>query len=139
MHVWDYFESFSSRLVLDEGSVLSATSRPLVQTVEIRILLQVVRTRNRQTVCDEVELTRRWKIRRLPLASTVSIEPIAIEKNMWKEWYWNSATYPSQSGLAPFFAQAHPELDQFVDIQYSSPGDLVGYVRVQNERRAAGI
>jgi hypothetical protein len=139
VHLWDHFESFPSRLALSEGFVLAATSRSSVQTVEIRVVLQVVRTKNRQTVCDEVELTRRWKIRRLPLTSTISIEPIAIEKNMWKEWRWNSAKCPFQSGLTPFFAQAHPELDQFVDIQYSSAGDLVGYFRVLNERRAAGI
>ena len=90
-------------------------------------------------VCDEVELTRQWKIRRLPLTSTVSIEPIAVEKDMWKDSRWDSAICQLQSGLAYFFAQAYPELDQFVDIQYVSAGDLVAYFRQQNERRAAEI
>ena len=137
--IWDHFESFPSRLVPGQGSIFAAASRPSVQTIEIRVVLQVVRTRNRDMVCDRVELTRQWKIRRLPLASTVSIEPIAFEKDMWKDSRWDSSIWQFQSGLASFFAQSYPELDQFVDIQYTYGGDLVAYLRQQNERRAAGI
>ena len=179
--IWDHFESFPSRLVPGEGSIFAAASKPSVQTVKIRVVLQVVRTRNRDSVCETVELTRQWKIRRLPLASTVveevnnappaqrttsnqrgtkpkrvkgpcspitktirqfqgvSIEPIAFEKDMWKDTRWNSSTWQFQEELASFFAQENPELDQFVDIQYVFGGDLHAYFRVQNERRAAGI
>lgn len=137
--IWDYFESFPSRHVQGEGSIFAAASRPSVQTMEIRVVLQVIRTRNRDMVCDRVELTRQWKIRHLPLAPTVSIEPITFEKDMWKDSRWNSSTYQFQNGLASFFAQAYPELDQFVDIQYVFAGDLFDYLRAQNERRAAGI
>jgi hypothetical protein len=114
--IWDHFESFPSRVAPGESS------RPLFQTIDIRVMLEVAWTSGGHTHRPGVELIRRWKIRRLPLASTVSVEPIAIEKNMWKNLHLHASQFQLQSGLASFFVQAYPELDRFVDVQYGFPG-----------------
>jgi hypothetical protein len=135
--IWDYFESFPIRLTTSEGTDIVTAFKPLLQSIEIRVVLEVVWFYREKMVSSVVEVIRRWRIQRRPLVSTVYIEPVSIARGTRTDSHLRYSTQHLQSGLESLFSQTYPELDRFVDVQWSHHGDAADYLTIQHMRRSA--
>jgi hypothetical protein len=120
--IWNHFESLTSRQTPEGDPASVAGTQSPVQTIDIRVVLEVAWPTESSAAAPEVELIRRWKIQHRRPALVVCIEPVAVAEAMWEKLLFEQCVYEHQSGIAALFAQTFPELEPFVEVQYGGGG-----------------